>query len=117
MNPSATPPHPELQALTEANEALLKSKSRLQQDILQLKKEFAAKDQNIAVLLKQADELASQSSLLAEKDQSILELTEHNRRLHAAIEQLQHQVEQLSNENTQLRSVTWFQKLFGKKKI
>ncbi len=115
MNSSAAPIHPEVQALTEANEALLKSKSQLQQNLLQAKKELAGKELELTILRNQSAVFAEQANLLEQKNEFIDTLTGQNKQLQFTIKSLHQQLEQLDNENTRLRKLTWYQKLLGKK--
>jgi predicted nucleic acid-binding Zn-ribbon protein len=122
MNSPTGSTHPELQALTAENEALLKSKSQLQQSLLQLKKEMAGKDQELKALRnqmeingEQAAVYAEQASLIVVKDESIEALRQKNKQLLSSITLLEQKLRLLTDENTRLRKLTWFQKLLGKK--
>ena len=112
MNSSPSQWEAQIQSLTEANETMLRSKSKLQQDLLTLKKDLAAKDQQIEAQAKIIDQ---QTARLADKEQLITELKTANEEQKEQLLKLEKQNNQLADENRLLKKRSWFQRLFGTK--
>ena len=119
----------ELQTLTEANEALLRSKSRLQADIIELKKNFVDQAKNlkliedlrakISALNIELDNVTNErDNLISEYNNSLLNIET----LKSQGDDLKQQLQQLTTVNSELQqeiarvqNITWLQKLFGRK--
>lgn len=100
----------QVQSLIESNEQLLKSKARLQQDLLSAKKSLAEKEQAI---LDAKDLIDQQVQQLAESGQVISELRTANQSQATQLGELQDKIGQLEKELRQLQSRSWWQRLFG----
>ncbi len=100
----------QVQSLIESNEQLLKSKARLQQDLLSAKKSLAEKEQAI---LDAKDLIDQQVQQLAENRQVISELRAANQRQATQLGELQDKIGQLEKEQKQLLNRSWWQRLFG----
>ena len=111
MNTSSTPVNAELQALAESNEALLKSKARLQQDLLSLKKSIAVKDRD---LQDQEALVQEQAGQLEESRQLIRELKASGQQLQEQVKSLEQEIGRLEKLNQELQQRSWLQRLMGK---
>lgn len=100
----------QVQSLTESNEQLLKSKARLQQDLLSVKKSLAEKEQTIQDATGLIDQQAQQ---LAESKKVIDELRTANQRQAAQLTELQDKMGRLEKERQRLQNRSWWQRLFG----
>lgn len=100
----------QVQSLSESNEQLLKSKARLQQDLLGVKKSLAEKEQVIQDVNRLIEQQAQQ---LAESKQVISELRAANHEQAAQLAELQDKTRQLEKERQDLLSRSWWQRLFG----
>lgn len=105
----------EIIALTENNETLLKSKSKLQQEVLLLKRQLITQDKNVKVIEEQETSLTTQNHLLAEKEKEAAALLLQNEQLQIVIGDLRNEIGQLVEENVRLKKRKWYQLLLGKK--
>jgi predicted nucleic acid-binding Zn-ribbon protein len=105
----------EITTLTEHNEALLKSKSKLQQEVLLLKRQLITQDKNIKLIDNQETSLSTQNRLLAEKENEIAGLLLQAEQLQNEIQDLRKEIEHVTEENLRLRKLKWYQLLMGKK--
>lgn len=101
----------QLTALTESNEQLLKSKSRLQQDLLSLKKMLALKEQE---LLQANVQVQQQQALIAEQEQAISDLRQENLIQRDQLVQLNEKLEGVLKEHERLLKRSWLQRLFNR---
>lgn len=115
MDNTVSPLQQEIKALTENNEALLKSKSKLQQEVLLLKRQLIAQDKNLKLIDDQETSLSTQGGLLAEKEKEIAALLLQNEQLNSQVRDLEKEKAGLSEENIRLRKLKWYQLLMGKK--
>ncbi|HEX2848566.1 MAG TPA: hypothetical protein VHN59_18620 [Chitinophagaceae bacterium] len=99
-----------LQSLTESNEQLLKSKARLQQDLLSMKKSLVEKEQAIQNV---TDLVGQRVQQLAASEQLIKELRAVNQRQAAQLTEMQDKIELLEKEQQRLQGRSWWQRLFG----
>jgi hypothetical protein len=103
-----------IQALTEANETLLKSKSRLQQDLIGLKKQLYTQEQQCQLLQTEAGKTDELLVKLHSKDQDIAEQLAYQKKLEEEIRDLREALMALSTENLRLKRRKWYQLLLGK---
>ncbi|MET0462749.1 MAG: hypothetical protein ABW007_06330 [Chitinophagaceae bacterium] len=103
-----------IQALTEANETLLKSKSRLQQDLLGLKKQLHVQEQQCQLLQTEAGKIDEFRLKLISKEHDIAEQLAYQQKLLEEIRDLREALMALSTENLRLKKRTWYQVLLGK---
>jgi hypothetical protein len=107
--------NPGLNRMAEINEALLKSKGRLQNEIIALKRQIEEHVKNQKVITEQANRITELESLLTvSKEETAVLMTEKNE----LAQQLKHALEHhatLVKEMERLRYIKWYQKLLGKK--
>lgn len=110
MHISPDPLNAQVQSLTESNEQLLKSKARLQQDLLSVKKSLAGKEQAIQDAKVFANQQVQQ---LAESNQMISDLRTVNQRQAMQLAELEDKIEQLEKEQKRLQSRSWWQRVLN----
>ncbi len=103
-----------IQTLTEANETLLKSKSRLQQDVIGLKKQLIAQEQQYLLLQTEMGKMDELRLKLHSKEQDIAEQLAYQKKLEDEIRDLREALMALSTENLRLKRRKWYQVLLGK---
>ncbi|MBO9660583.1 MAG: hypothetical protein J7527_17305 [Chitinophagaceae bacterium] len=103
-----------IQALTEANETLLKSKSRLQQDVIGLKKQLITQEQQYLLLQTELEKVDELRLKLHSKEQDIAEQLAYQKKLEDEIRDLREALMALSTENLRLKRRKWYQVLLGK---
>jgi|GEM_PF-4160910 len=101
----------QIASLTESNETLLRSKARLQQDLLLSKKALAAKEQE---LLHQSILVQQQASQLAVQEQKILQLNDERMDQQSQLVRVSDQLAQLIKEQERLARRSWLQRLFNR---
>ena len=110
INPSA-----EIRQLTETNEALLRSKGRLQNEIIELKKQIVDQKRNAQLIEELQSKIAALNLQVSEHVLTAALLSTENQEFKKQVSSLTLEIQKLTTENIRLQKLDWFKRLLGKK--
>mgnify|MGYP001047287246 CR=1 FL=1 len=105
----------EIQQLIETNEALLRSKGRLQNEIVELKKSIIDQRRNVKLIEEQQEKIAALNIEISNHVVNTALLSSEIDDLKKQISALISEIAGLQNENLRLQKLSWFKKMLGRK--
>lgn len=105
----------EIQQLIETNEALLRSKGRLQNEIVELKKKIIDQGRNVKLIEEQQEKIAALNIEISNHVVNTALLSSEIDDLKKQIAAFVNEIAGLQNENLRLQKLSWFKKLLGRK--
>jgi K+/H+ antiporter YhaU regulatory subunit KhtT len=115
MNDTDSTNNPELTRMIEINEALLKSKGRLQNEIIALKKQIEEEGRNQKLITEQIRKINELELLLESSKQKIAASKTENNELAQQLQSILEQKASLGKELERVKHIKWYDKLFGKR--
>jgi uncharacterized protein YeeX (DUF496 family) len=115
MNDQNSTGSQEVQQLIETNEALLKSKGRLQQEIIELKKKIEDQGKNIKLIGALQEKVAALNTELSNQTLNYAIVSSEKEDLKNQVAALGKLVKSLQTEIDRLENLSWFKKLLGKR--
>lgn len=115
MNDQNSTGSQEVQHLIETNEALLKSKGRLQQEIIELKKRIEDQGKNIKLIGALQEKVAALNTELSNQTLNYAIVSSEKEDLKNQVAALGKLIKSLQTEIDRLENLSWFKKLLGKR--